>query len=70
MRLLGLFLVIILMTACGQGDSKKEEAADPAKVETTETPAETAPSEEGGSTPETNDSGEAPDVLTTPPEDK
>lgn len=78
MRLLGLLLVIMMMTACGEGDSKKEEAADPAKAETMETSAETAPSEEAdqpsgddSSAPSSGDDSSAPpDVLTSPPTEK
>lgn len=75
MRLLGLLLVIMMMTACGEGDNKKEEAADPAKADQVEASAadsaDSADSSEGGdSTPETNDSEEAPDVLVTPPSEE
>ncbi len=69
MRLLVLILAIVLMTACGQGDSKKEESADPAKAEEMEAPAETDPAEEGNQPPG-KDAEDAPGILPDSPPSK
>ena len=86
MRLLGLVLVILLIAACDQGDTKKEKPAEPAaqseKMEAPaeappaepapaeSAPAESAPAEGGEAAPAAEQEGTPPGEPASPPADK